>query len=98
MWLRAAIADLSYEIHCVLADGELVTVNSTMSGRHTGPIVFYTDQDEVDAAFAPTGRAFAITQSHWFRMNDGKVIDTGPTAMTWAWHAKRVGSRPRRST
>ncbi|MGI5131555.1 ester cyclase [Pseudonocardia sp. CA-107938] len=74
-WLRAAIDDLSYEIHHVVADGDLVTVNSTMHGRHTATVVFWTEDAQVDQAFVPTGRRFAITQSHWFRMADGKVLE-----------------------
>ncbi|TSE01980.1 ester cyclase [Skermania sp. ID1734] len=75
LWLRAAFADLHYDIHHVIADGDLVTVNSTMNGRHTGPMIFYTEDVQVDAAFAPTGRPFAMTQSHWFRMKDGKIVE-----------------------
>lgn len=75
LWLRAAFEDLSYQIHRVVADGELVVVNSTMSGRHTAPIVMYTEEGKVDAVFPPTGKSFAITQSHWFQMEDGKIIE-----------------------
>jgi predicted ester cyclase len=74
-WLRAAFEDLSYEIHHVVAEDDLVAVNSTMRGRQTGTIVFYGEQAEVTQAFAPTGKTFAITQSHWFRMKDGKIIE-----------------------
>ena len=34
LWLRAAFADLHYDIHHAIADGDLVAVNSTMNGRH----------------------------------------------------------------
>ena len=37
LWLRAATADLHYDIHHALADGGLVAVNSTMNGRHVAP-------------------------------------------------------------
>jgi predicted ester cyclase len=74
-WLRAAIEDLSYEIHHVVSEGNLVTVNSTMRGRHADTFVFYTEQGEVDQAFAPTGKPFAIMQSHWFQMKDGKIVE-----------------------
>ncbi|MEV0247859.1 ester cyclase [Nocardia sp. NPDC050712] len=72
-WFGAAISDLAYDIHHTAAEGDLVAVNSTMRGRHTGPIVFYSEQGEVEQAFATTGKPFAITQSHWFRMRDGKI-------------------------
>jgi predicted ester cyclase len=74
-WLRAAFADLRYDIHHAIADGGLVAVNSTMNGRHVAPIVFYTADGDIDAAFPPTGKTFAVTQSHWFRVEDGKVIE-----------------------
>jgi predicted ester cyclase len=75
LWLRAAFAELHYDIHHVVADGDLVAVNSTMNGRHVAPIVLYTDDGQVDTAFPPTRKPFATTQSHWFRIQDGKVIE-----------------------
>jgi predicted ester cyclase len=75
MWLRAAFADLHYDIHHAMADGELVAVNSTMNGRHVDTFIVYREDGEVDAAFPPTGKTFAMAQSHWFRVQDGKVIE-----------------------
>ncbi|MEU1210366.1 ester cyclase [Nocardia sp. NPDC005825] len=75
LWLRATFEGLSYEIHHAVADGDLVTVNSTMSGRHTGPFTPYTEDGELDAVFPPTGKTFAITQSHWFRMDNGLIAE-----------------------
>jgi predicted ester cyclase len=72
-WLRAAFADLHYDIHHAVADGDLVAVNSTMNGRHTAPWVVYTESGDVDTVFPPTGKAFAATQSHWFRVQDGLI-------------------------
>jgi predicted ester cyclase len=74
LWLRAAFADLAFEVHEAIVDGDLVVVHNTMSGRHHAPMVQYTD-GEVDAVFPPTGRRFATTQTHWFRIADGKVIE-----------------------
>ncbi|MET7281812.1 ester cyclase [Kribbella sp. NPDC005582] len=75
LWLRAAFADLAYDIHHVVADGDLVTVNSTMNGRHVAPFALYTPAGEVDTVFPPTGGTFAASQSHWFRIKDGQVVD-----------------------
>lgn len=75
LWLRAAFTDLHYDIHHALAADGLVAVNSTMNGRHTGPFVLYNADGEIDVAFPPTGRTFAATQSHWFRVEDGKVLE-----------------------
>ena len=77
----------------MLAEGDLVAVNSTMLGRHVGLFVLYTEEGAVDAAFPPTGNAFAMTQSHWFRLGDGRITEH------WAnrddlGHAQQVGWLP----
>lgn len=64
-----------YDIHHALTDGDLVAVNSTMNGRHVAPWVVYDAEAEVDTVFPPTRRTFAATQSHWFRMKDGRIIE-----------------------
>ena len=46
-----------------------------MNGRHIAPFVVYTEAGTVDTVFPPTGKTFAITQSHWFRIEDGKIIE-----------------------
>jgi predicted ester cyclase len=74
-WLRASFADLHYDIHHAVADDDLVVVNSTMAGRHVAPWAVYNDHGEIDTVFPPTHKAFAITQSHWFRMKDGRIIE-----------------------
>src|SRR5262249_20203758 len=68
--LRAAFAGLHYDTHHAIADGNLVAVNSTMNGRHTAPWAVYTDDGAVDTVFPPTKKTFAMTQSHWFRIED----------------------------
>jgi predicted ester cyclase len=75
LWLRAAFTGLHYEIHHAVADGTLIAVNSTMKGRHVAPWAVYTDDGEVDTVFPPTGKTFAVTQSHWFRIEDGTIIE-----------------------
>jgi hypothetical protein len=47
-----------------------------MSGRHTGDFVsFRPGTAAVDSVMPPTGKAFAITQTHWFRTQDGVIIE-----------------------
>ena len=46
-----------------------------MSGRQTGTFVAYGPDARPAQAFPATGRTFATTQSHWFRMADGTVIE-----------------------
>jgi predicted ester cyclase len=74
-WLRSAYADLHWEIHDTLEHDDMVAVHCTMSGRHTGPFVTYDADGHVERAFPPTGRTFATTQSHWFRIADGQVVE-----------------------
>jgi predicted ester cyclase len=74
-WLCAAFADLQYDIHHALADGDLVAVNSTMNGRHVAPWAVYNEDGAWDTVFPPTNRTFAMTQSHWFRLEDGLIIE-----------------------
>jgi predicted ester cyclase len=97
-WLRAAFAGLRYDIHHAVADGTLVAVNSTMHGRHVAPWAVYTDDGAVDTVFPPTGKTFEATQSHWFRIEDGQIIEHWPTATTSRWPGSSAGSRRRRLT
>ncbi len=75
LWLQAAYADLTWEVHEVLAERDLVAVHCTMSGRHVGDFVTYTEDGAVGDVFPPTGKRFATTQSHWFRVRDGQVVE-----------------------
>ena len=75
LWVRAAFADLHYDVHHAIADGNLVAVDSTMNGRHVASWAVYTDDGEVDTVFPPTNKTFAMTQSHWFRFDGGMIIE-----------------------
>ncbi|MFI6996469.1 ester cyclase [Nocardia sp. NPDC050175] len=75
LWLRAAYADLHHTVEAAVVDGELVALHTTMHGRHVGPFVAYGEDGQVDQVFPPTGKTFAVTQSHWLRIVDGKVIE-----------------------
>lgn len=74
-WLRSAFADLTFDVHDAVTDGDLTVVHCTMSGRQVGPFVAYDERGAVAQAFPATGRRFAITQTHWFRMKDGQVVE-----------------------
>lgn len=74
-WLRGTFADLHYEVREAVANGPLVAVHATMSGRQIAPFITYTPSGEVGAVFAATGRSFAVTQTHWFRVLDGQVVE-----------------------
>jgi len=74
-WLHAAFSDLRWEVHDAVEDRDLVVLHTTMMGRQTGPFVAYGPDARPKIAFPPTGRTFAVTQSHWFRLVDHKVIE-----------------------
>ena len=75
LWLRDAYAELNFEIHEAVADGDLVVLHVTMSGRHARTFVPYDAEARPAQAFPPTGKRFAVTQSHWCRVANGKVIE-----------------------
>jgi predicted ester cyclase len=75
-WLRAAFSGLRFEIHEAASQDDLVVVHVTMSGRHTGAFVNYRPGTaDVETAMPPTGKEFAVTQTHWFRTRDGMVAE-----------------------
>jgi predicted ester cyclase len=75
LWLREAFADLDWEIHDVVVEGDLVVVHCTMSGRQVGTFVAFDADARVADAFPATGRPFAVTQTHWFRVSGGLVTE-----------------------
>src|SRR5258708_1390973 len=74
-WLRVAFAGLHYEIHHAIVDGDMVAVNSSMIGTHTTPWAVYAEDGSIDTVFPATHRAFTMTQSHWFRFQDGQITE-----------------------
>jgi predicted ester cyclase len=74
-WLHAAYQDLHWAIHTIVAEGDWVVVHTTMSGRQVGPFVTYTPDGEVGQVFPATGRRFAATQTHWYRIADGRLVE-----------------------
>ncbi len=46
-----------------------------MSGRHVAPFAQFGPDGDVLQAMPPTGRPFAVTQTHWLRVRDGRVVE-----------------------
>lgn len=63
--LNRAFSDIRFEILEVVSEGDLVAVRTVMRGVHTGPM----------RALEPAGKPFAMSQSHWFRIVDGRVSE-----------------------
>jgi len=75
MWLRAPIEGLSFEVLETVARGDLVVLHTVMSGRQVDTMVMYGPEGEVAAAFPARHRSFATSQTHWFRMRDGLIVE-----------------------
>ncbi|WP_205695506.1 ester cyclase [Conexibacter sp. SYSU D00693] len=74
-WLQAAYAELRWDVHEVVAERDIVAIHCTMSGRHVGDFVTYDAAGQVAEVFPPTGATFATTQTHWFRVADGQMVE-----------------------
>lgn len=68
--LRTAFPDLHFELHEVLAEGEIVAFRSTMTGTHLGSL-----QLGPGLQVLPTGRPVSVPHMHFVRMVDGKGAD-----------------------
>jgi len=75
LWLRNMAPDISWEIHEVVAKGDLIAVHCTMTGHQTGDHTHYDAAGNVLRVIPATNRAFSTTQTHWLRFKDGKVIE-----------------------
>ena len=64
-WLLSVFPDHRFDVEDAAADGQTVAVRGTMVGTHEGELM----------GIAPTGRRVAAQQSHWFRVEDGKVAE-----------------------
>lgn len=82
LWLRSAFADLHHRVENVVSEGDLVVVDTTMSGRHVGPFAVYTPERQLEQVWAPTGKSFAVRQSHWLRV--GTVDERAVVTEHWA--------------
>ena len=65
LWLGRVFSDQRWEIHNVIAEGDLVTVHATHHARHTGDFM----------GLPPTGRVVAYDYVHILRFRDGKAIE-----------------------
>ncbi len=61
--LRTAFPDLHFELHDMLAEGDLVAFRSTMTGTHRGPF----------QGLPPTGTPISVAHMHFVRLVNGKT-------------------------
>ncbi len=89
--MRTAFPDLHFDIHHILAEGEIVAVHSTMTGTHRGRF-------EIGpfAQVEPAGRRVAVRHMHFFRWVDGKNTDLWHLMDTSTW-MRQLGAGPQRT-
>jgi predicted ester cyclase len=65
-WLLAQFPDLQMRIEAIVAEGDLVAVRVLSEGTNLGPL---------NGVVPPTGKRFAARQSHWFRVEGGRLAE-----------------------
>lgn len=73
--LRAVFHDVAWAVHEVGVDRDLVVAHTTMTGRQAAAFYRYGPDGRVASAFPSAGRPFSVTQTHWWRMADGLMIE-----------------------
>jgi predicted ester cyclase len=63
--LHGMFGELRFELEDEIAEDDRVVQLVTMSGRHTGPLMWRE----------PTGRPFAVRHVYLWRIADGKIVD-----------------------
>ena len=74
-WLRDAFSELVWTTEQSISEGDLVVTFGTLSGRHTGDFVVWTEDSTVERVFVPTGRTFSVRQAHFQRIREGLVLE-----------------------
>jgi len=65
-WLLAQFPDLPMTIEAMVAEGDTVAVRVVSEGTNLGLL---------NGVVPPTGRRFKARQSHWYRVEDGKLAE-----------------------
>jgi predicted ester cyclase len=65
-WLLAQFPDLQMTTESMVAEGDTVAVRVLSEGTNLGPL---------NGVVPPTGRRFAARQSHWFRVEGGRLAE-----------------------
>jgi predicted ester cyclase len=65
-WLLAQFPDLHMRIEAMVAEGDTVAVRVLSEGTNLGPL---------NGVVPPTGKRFAARQSHWFRVDGGRLAE-----------------------
>jgi predicted ester cyclase len=65
-WLLAQFPDIRMTIVALIGEGDLIAVRLRTQGTNRGPL---------NGVMPPTGRSFEAEQSHWFRIENGRLAE-----------------------
>lgn len=65
-WLVEQYPDLTMDIESLIAEGDIVVARVRSEGTNLG---------KLNGVVPPTGKRFSGRQSHWYRIEDGKVAE-----------------------
>ena len=65
-WILGQFPDLHFDVEALVAEGDLVAARVRATGSNLG---------RLNGFLPPSGKAFSYTQSHWFRIDDGKLAE-----------------------
>jgi predicted ester cyclase len=65
-WLVGQYPDLEMRVDAVVGEGDTIAARVSSTGTNLGPI---------NGVIPPTGRAFSGEQSHWYRVEGGKLAE-----------------------
>jgi predicted ester cyclase len=65
-WLLARFPDLHMTIEAIVAEGDTVAAQVFSEGTNLGPL---------NGVVPPTGKRFVARQSHWFRVEGGRLAE-----------------------
>ena len=64
-WILTVFPDHHFQVEDAASDGQTVAIRGTMTGTHEGELM----------GVSPTGKRVGAQQSHWFRVEDGKLVE-----------------------
>jgi predicted ester cyclase len=65
-WLLTQFPDLHMRIEAMVAEGDTVAVRILSEGTNLGAL---------NGVVPPTGKRFSARQSHWYRVEEGKLVE-----------------------
>jgi len=65
-WLIAQFPDIRMTVEAIVAEGDTVAARVLSEGTNLGPL---------NEVMPPTGKSFSARQSHWFRVEGGRLAE-----------------------